>query len=454
MAADKGKKGGTGAKAGAKPAAKKSAAKGTASKPAAGPKSPPAKRAGKTWQDTKAANAAKAAGGKADPKKPAAGKRAGKTQAERSLPRTKPKEIDYTSPEFLSAYDTETAEVSGQQVRRIYDLQTEWQRLHEEAAAKKKEFEAARTAHLNYVRQRIDQRGKKPAETGNLFQNVEAEETLKKYGPAANASGAAAVAGGGPQQLPQTGSAAGWYPDDLWKQFPIDRYTAWGLTAADVEKLKAGVVKGRPEPFPIETVGDLNRYTTPSEGGHSLRLTDIKGIGEAAAERLLKADSAFWGEWPGLSAAFAVEKGYHRPDPLAPSADFPDPVKVADGAAVVDGANRTHVIPPTAEAAAGDAEPAPLPAKPSSATAETGSQPANGRKRARGKKADQGATDADAGGGEVVGGSAGGDRPPGDDDGDRVSGVPGADYRHPSAYIPDPAEANGTAGADGKARAG
>lgn len=374
-----------------KPAAKPAA--GKASKPA--PKKKPAAKAGKTWQDTKAKNAEAAAPKPADPAKKPAKVKAGKTQAEKNLPRGKNRQIDYTSAEFIAAYDAETAATITAQIVSVDELKREYEEIHRRDLALKREIADLEAQHMKYVRERGEQRGKKPTQTGNLFQPIEAAETLDKFGPKANASGAAAVGGAGPQQLPAGGPASptAWYPDDLWKQFPIDRLTSYGLQAGDVEKLKAGQLKTGRDPFAIETVGDLSRYTTPTDGGYTRKVTDIKGMGPAGFERLEKANLTFWQEWPSLAEAFAVEKGHRRPDPLAHDPAIDGPAAAAEA------------TPPA------DAPPA---------------------KKTKRKK---GATSADSP--EPVAGSAGGDRAAGDGHGDGVNGVPGADYRHPSAYIPD-----------------
>lgn len=303
-------------------------------------------------------------------------------------------EIDYKSPEYLAAYDAETSRVSTEMMHVVYRLREE----HEEAQAKalrlKRELEDTRNGLFKYLKEREDTRGRKP---DHLFATVEAQQTLAgdsagevkrrtkgKAGPEANASGAAAVNGQTPAALPPGDKPVGgqWYPDDIWKQFPLERLTGYGLTQADLEKLREGVQRKDPEPFPMVTMGDVSKYTTPTASGYTRRLADIKGLGPAAVERLENAMTSFWHDWPGLADGFAVEKGHRRPDPLAPEpADPPTIAGAVDE--VIANANRK--------------EPQP----------------------------------GDAGGPGAAGGG---------DGAGPVAGVPGADHRHESAYAPDPAE--------------
>lgn len=97
---------------------------------------------------------------------------------------------------------------------------------------------------------------------------------------------------------------------DLYKQYPIDRWTRFGLTAKDVEKLHAGEVKKGATGFPIITVGDLQRFVTPNPAspGYVQSVKDIKGIGDAGSDRLGEAELQFWGWWrAGGEAEFSAE---------------------------------------------------------------------------------------------------------------------------------------------------
>lgn len=269
-------------------------------------------------------------------RKPAAPKpRAVPAKPKQPKPAAEP--IDFASPAYLAAYDAETARISGEQVQDVYRLKSEWETAHEKAAGLKKEYEAHRSEHLAYVRDRIHKRGKRP---DHLFAEVEARETIK----AAEKNGKAKPKG---KRGQKGGTGAGvivpnpgekdpnaWYPDTLWQRYPLDRLKPHGLTDGDLKALEVcGVPKGRSEPFPpIKTVGDLARFTEPKGGGFAFKLTDIAGIGPKSVERIEKATTAFWQDWPGeLQQLFAVEQGYRRPDPLAEGADDADASKPADG---------------------------------------------------------------------------------------------------------------------------
>lgn len=316
----------------AKPAPKKPAPKAKGAKP---PKAEPATK--QTKADAKKAAEVKAKK-KATAKKAGAGgpppKRQGRTDAEKQAARrSEPKPIDYKSPKFLAAYDAETAATGSKQVAEIDSYEREWKAAHEKASALKKQFESARSLHIQYVRERNEHRGKPP---GHLFASFEAQQTVEKFGhvPAPGAPAAdspakplaeTAAAAAGPMSLPDGAKPSSWFPDDLWKKFPIDRLTGYGLTAADAEKFKAGENKQGRENFPIHTMGDLTAYQSPTASGFERRLSDIKGIGAATADRLEKACNGFWKDWPGLSEAFAVEMGYRRQltDPEPKPAETP-----------------------------------------------------------------------------------------------------------------------------------
>ncbi len=98
---------------------------------------------------------------------------------------------------------------------------------------------------------------------------------------------------------------------DLYKQFPIKRWTKFGLTKKDVEKLHACETKGTASGFPIITMGDLQRFVTPNSAspGYVQSLKDIKGIGDAGCDRIEEAQTNFWGWWrAGGEAEFAAEQ--------------------------------------------------------------------------------------------------------------------------------------------------
>lgn len=93
---------------------------------------------------------------------------------------------------------------------------------------------------------------------------------------------------------------------DAWKQFPIDRWTRFGLTKADVAKLADGRTRTG-ETHQITTVGDLSNFTSnPARPGRGY--SDLKGFGPEAVDRLSEAESKFWAWWRSSGElAFAEE---------------------------------------------------------------------------------------------------------------------------------------------------
>jgi hypothetical protein len=96
--------------------------------------------------------------------------------------------------------------------------------------------------------------------------------------------------------------------EDAWKQFPIERWTRFGLTRADVAKLAEGRTRTG-EVHPITTVGDLSNFTSnPARPGRGL--ADIVGFGMAAMDRFGEAESRFWAWWrTSGELAFSEELG-------------------------------------------------------------------------------------------------------------------------------------------------
>lgn len=121
-----------------------------------------------------------------------------------------------------------------------------------------------------------------------------------------------------PGESPKDGPLA-----ELWREFPLDRFEKFGLTTGDIGKLAAGEVK-QGTGFPLITVGDMQRFTSPfaHNPSYSRNLTDIRGIGAAAVERIQTANENFWGWWNGDGAEdFAKEKGIKLDPKPEPEAD-------------------------------------------------------------------------------------------------------------------------------------
>lgn len=280
--------------------------------------------------------------------KPAAGRRpapkkkppAAKATAEPAVPRKKQKNppakkkpkgkaVNYASAAALASYDAETAKEAALQGRQLDAFKDEWDSLKEEAGAKAKEYKAAAVLHFKYLRDRAQGRGKPPQ--ADLFGDIPAGDApARAFGQHLNSAAKKKPtkkkpAGGKAGSSPGSEGSADqrrWVPADLWRQYPMERLTSYGMAAGDVEKLKAGEIKGRRQPFPIVTMGDLSEFQEPIAGAtYTRKLTDISGIGLAAAERIETACAVFWSNWSGgvgqFAESFAVEKGHKRPDGFA-----------------------------------------------------------------------------------------------------------------------------------------
>jgi hypothetical protein len=111
---------------------------------------------------------------------------------------------------------------------------------------------------------------------------------------------------------------------DLYKQYPIERWTKFGLTKKDVEKLHACETKGTASGFPIITMGDLQRFVTPNPASpaYTQSVKDIKGIGDAGCDRIGEAELLFWSWWrAGGEAEFAAELNPPTETPAAPESE-------------------------------------------------------------------------------------------------------------------------------------
>lgn len=148
---------------------------------------------------------------------------------------------------------------------------------------------------------------------------------------------------------------------ELWRQYPIERWTEFGLTAKDVERLAAGEIKSGGS-HPIATVGDLNLFVTPNPScpSYARGYKDIKGIGAAGCDRISDAETRFWAWWGNKGEpSFATERGLIRGAEVVAGTDGRDPLAGddcgADGADGADG-DDTDVWPSELEADPGAAE--------------------------------------------------------------------------------------------------
>lgn len=225
----------------------------------------------------------------------------------------------------LAEYDIETARIISEEERKVSALEAQWEALHTEASIAKKQFEAARDDMRDMIRERTYKRGQPPERT--LFDGVKDDE-------------------------PET--PAGTVPEDLWRQFPLARFTQFGLTDKDIEKLAAGETKSHGT-HPLIVLGDVTRFITPdaSNPAYARTLKDVKGFGDAAMERWTDAETKFWDWWrnKGGEREFAIEKGVLTDADATPAGDG------GEGAGGGEAG-------PDAEAADGTDAPGPKPEEP------------------------------------------------------------------------------------------
>ncbi len=89
--------------------------------------------------------------------------------------------------------------------------------------------------------------------------------------------------------------------DNLWRDYPLERWKQYDLPA--------GVIAALAEAN-VGTVGQLSDYTKPNANGFAQQLVDVKGIGKAKVDKISEAEVLFWADWAKkLQAEFAREKG-------------------------------------------------------------------------------------------------------------------------------------------------
>jgi hypothetical protein len=280
----------------------------------------------------------------------------------------------------LAEYDAETVRIVDAAEQRIAEAEANASRLAGEARSAKKfaKEEAAELRRL--VRERADNRGKQPAPT--LLTGVKGHHTpagswreikidslpigdgikahlsfedVKTAGELHDAITSFAADDGTPFGLPAGDVAevrmkiaeladyesqmTAAPPDltDLWREYPISRWTRFGMTAKDVEKLAEGNVKRESGRTPVETVGDLSNFSTPTAGGYSRKYADVKGIGAAGADRISDAETRFWGWWrDGGEEEYARERGLIRGDASDAGTVGFNPIEFGSGEAAGD----------------------------------------------------------------------------------------------------------------------
>lgn len=195
----------------------------------------------------------------------------------KTTPAEKPAEVRYDTPEALAAYDAATVAEGERLYQQVQDARAALSAAKERTKDLKQMYEAARIAHESHTPDRQKYRGQKP--------------------PSAHLAD-------------QFGSGA---KNELWRLFPIGRWTHYGALPGDIKKLAEGKIKGTSKAHPIITVGDLHDFTQPwkSDPSRNYVYEDIVGLGDAGGERLREANKNFFAEWEnnGLKEDFAREMG-------------------------------------------------------------------------------------------------------------------------------------------------
>lgn len=220
--------------------------------------------------------------------------------------------MDYQSPEYLAAYDRETAIKIAAANGETERLKAVWDSLKDEAKDAKAEYELQRNRLQKLIAERDHGYGRPPADLGLFAYTVGADGQHHFTAPLPGSTNGAAKKPSA--RTPGDVQPGKWFPDDLYKAYPLDRFEKHGLTKKAIQALRDGVQKDRPNPFPILTMGDLAAFVDPSVMGYSRNLTDIKGVGPSEAEKISNAETAFWAEWPMIQEQFAVENGFKRLD--------------------------------------------------------------------------------------------------------------------------------------------
>lgn len=169
----------------------------------------------------------------------------------------------YDSPEALAKWDAESCVLIAEAEEEVRQLESDWLQVHAEASSCKKQYEAAVESLRALIRTRQTQRGKPQQQT--LFDNSDKPQPVEHHPT-----------------------------DDAWKSVPLESLS---LPKGLLEKLKEADHKDRGRLAPIATLGELAHYQEPEAGsGYCKRLTDLKGIGEGAAEKIAAACEQYWAE--------------------------------------------------------------------------------------------------------------------------------------------------------------
>ncbi|HEY1190447.1 MAG TPA: hypothetical protein VGE74_22630 [Gemmata sp.] len=249
----------------------------------------------------------------------------------------------------LAEYDAETVRLVMEAEREVGEIERNYESLKKAASDSKKQMEARVSQLRQLIRDREAQRGAKPepslldmlteaapakwrelpvdalkidrgilnhlsfegiANLGQLYDEITSFNPAEGT-PYSLALGDVAEIRMAIQELIDAEKPAPVaIPEDLWRAYPVENWTRFGLTEKDVEKLAAGEIKRETGRSPIVTVGDLSDFSKPSANGWTRKLADIKGIGTAGADRISDGETKFWGWWNGGGEReFARERG-------------------------------------------------------------------------------------------------------------------------------------------------
>jgi hypothetical protein len=257
------------------------------------------------------------------------------------------------SPEELAAYDAESRQLIDQAATEADAAEAEYEEIKSQASDAKKDFDKKDEYLRKLIRERRENRGKPPQTTlldhaekpGGKWRELSVEALANTIGKTdhetydiclANVDNLGELHAQMAEEFvpfgltaaqakavleairviidaedAETAAAEKGIPEDLFKQFPIERWTRFGLTEKDVEKLHAGDIKGGGT-CPIVTLGDLQTFIAPNSATPNFTryYGDIKGIGEAGVTRIQDAELKFWEWWrDGGDKEFAEEKG-------------------------------------------------------------------------------------------------------------------------------------------------
>lgn len=211
------------------------------------------------------------------------------------------------TPDELAEYDSETVRLVSSQESQVCQLEAELADIKSQTKAAKKAVEDAKESLRELIQIRDRQRGRKPTPT--LFDapahNATATTTnrVDEGNATDHVNDQAATSEPGPVD-PYA---------ELWREYPmtVTNWKPFGLTAKDVERLNSGETKDVGT-HPIRVLGDVTRFITPNEAspGYARSLMDFKGIGEAAYNRWLAAETQFFNWWNNLGgkAKFIAER--------------------------------------------------------------------------------------------------------------------------------------------------